>query len=104
MGAQLVDFLTYSLLHHKANRDTEEDLKRGLKQWKHSFELRRTGGCGDSEVFWCCFTGVVFVSPLQMTEGRLCQVHLLDDRKLELLVQVRHPFNLFHIVFMVFYV
>lgn len=27
-------------------------------------------------------------SPLQMTEGRRCQVHLLDDRKLELLVQV----------------
>lgn len=26
---------------------------------------------------------------LQMTEGRLCQVQLLDDRKLELLVQVR---------------
>lgn len=25
---------------------------------------------------------------LQMTEGRRCQVHLLDDRKLELLVQV----------------
>lgn len=25
---------------------------------------------------------------LQMTEGRLCQVQLLDDRKLELLVQV----------------
>lgn len=25
----------------------------------------------------------------QMTEGRRCQVHLLDDRKLELLVQVR---------------
>lgn len=24
-----------------------------------------------------------------MTEGRRCQVHLLDDRKLELLVQVR---------------
>lgn len=24
----------------------------------------------------------------QMTEGRRCQVHLLDDRKLELLVQV----------------
>lgn len=23
-----------------------------------------------------------------MTEGRRCQVHLLDDRKLELLVQV----------------
>uniref|UniRef100_A0A3P8QT87 FERM domain-containing protein n=1 Tax=Astatotilapia calliptera TaxID=8154 RepID=A0A3P8QT87_ASTCA len=32
--------------------------------------------CRHSEVFWCCFTG-----------GRLCQVHLLDDRKLELLVQ-----------------
>lgn len=28
-------------------------------------------------------------SLLQMTEGRRCQVHLLDDRKLELLVQVR---------------
>lgn len=27
-------------------------------------------------------------SLLQMTEGRRCQVHLLDDRKLELLVQV----------------
>uniref|UniRef100_A0A3Q3WDW3 FERM domain-containing protein n=1 Tax=Mola mola TaxID=94237 RepID=A0A3Q3WDW3_MOLML len=26
-------------------------------------------------------------SPLQMTEGRVCQVQLLDDRKLELLVQ-----------------
>lgn len=25
---------------------------------------------------------------LQMTEGRHCQVHLLDDRRLELLVQV----------------
>lgn len=25
---------------------------------------------------------------LQMTEGRHCQVHLLDDRNLELLVQV----------------
>lgn len=25
---------------------------------------------------------------LQMAEGRLCQVNLLDDRKLELLVQV----------------
>lgn len=29
----------------------------------------------------------VFLSP-QMTEGRHCQVHLLDDRRLELLVQV----------------
>ncbi|KAK1801489.1 hypothetical protein P4O66_004518 [Electrophorus voltai] len=28
-------------------------------------------------------------SSSQMTEGRLCQVHLLDDRKLELLVQPR---------------
>lgn len=27
-----------------------------------------------------------------MTEGRRCQVHLLDDRKLELLVQVSHSF------------
>lgn len=26
-----------------------------------------------------------------MTEGRRCQVHLLDDRKLELLVQVSLP-------------
>lgn len=26
---------------------------------------------------------------LQMTEGRHCQVHLLDDRNLELLVQVQ---------------
>lgn len=42
----------------------KEGLKRGLKQWRHSFELRRTDGCGDSEVFWCCLTGVVFVSPL----------------------------------------
>uniref|UniRef100_A0A8C9S5A1 FERM domain containing 4B n=1 Tax=Scleropages formosus TaxID=113540 RepID=A0A8C9S5A1_SCLFO len=31
---------------------------------------------------WCWF-GELY----QMTEGRLCQVHLLDDRKLELLVQ-----------------
>ncbi|KAK2517767.1 hypothetical protein Q9233_012926 [Columba guinea] len=31
---------------------------------------------------------VVFQS-FKMTEGRRCQVHLLDDRKLELLVQVR---------------
>lgn len=30
-----------------------------------------------------------FYLPLQMTEGKLCQVHLLDDRKLELLVQVQ---------------
>lgn len=29
----------------------------------------------------------------QMTEGRRCQVHLLDDRKLELLVQVRASAN-----------
>uniref|UniRef100_A0A669E7P4 FERM domain containing 4B n=1 Tax=Oreochromis niloticus TaxID=8128 RepID=A0A669E7P4_ORENI len=29
----------------------------------------------------------LFYFPLQMTEGKLCQVHLLDDRKLELLVQ-----------------
>lgn len=28
------------------------------------------------------------VSSPQMTEGRHCQVHLLDDRRLELLVQV----------------
>lgn len=31
----------------------------------------------------------LFYFPLQMTEGKLCQVHLLDDRKLELLVQVQ---------------
>uniref|UniRef100_A0A8C9SXH5 FERM domain containing 4B n=1 Tax=Scleropages formosus TaxID=113540 RepID=A0A8C9SXH5_SCLFO len=31
--------------------------------------------------------GGVTVAPPGMTEGRLCQVHLLDDRKLELLVQ-----------------
>lgn len=31
----------------------------------------------------------------QMTEGRLCQVHLLDGRNLELLVQV-HEYNVFH--------
>lgn len=30
----------------------------------------------------------LFSFPMQMTEGRLCQVQLLDDRKLELLVQV----------------
>lgn len=30
-----------------------------------------------------------------MTEGRRCQVHLLDDRKLELLVQVSLPPSLF---------
>lgn len=30
---------------------------------------------------------ILFFNP-QMTEGRRCQVHLLDDRKLELLVQV----------------
>lgn len=29
-----------------------------------------------------------------MTEGRRCQVHLLDDRKLELLVQVSHSASL----------
>lgn len=34
----------------------------------------------------------LFLSP-QMTEGRLCQVQLLDDRKLELLVQVRRPLH-----------
>ncbi|XP_060048181.1 FERM domain-containing protein 4A isoform X3 [Erinaceus europaeus] len=31
----------------------------------------------------CCFSRAIY----QMTEGRRCQVHLLDDRKLELLVQ-----------------
>lgn len=35
--------------------------------------------------------GAVLLS-LQMTEGRHCQVHLLDDRNLELLVQVQTPF------------
>uniref|UniRef100_A0A3Q2CCN9 FERM domain containing 4Bb n=1 Tax=Cyprinodon variegatus TaxID=28743 RepID=A0A3Q2CCN9_CYPVA len=30
---------------------------------------------------------VLLLLPLQMTEGKLCQVHLLDERKLELLVQ-----------------
>lgn len=30
---------------------------------------------------------LAILSP-QMTEGRHCQVHLLDDRRLELLVQV----------------
>lgn len=34
---------------------------------------------------------LVFLSFPQMTEGRRCQVHLLDDRKLELLVQVSLP-------------
>jgi len=34
--------------------------------------------------------GAVLLS-LQMTEGRHCQVHLLDDRNLELLVQVQTP-------------
>lgn len=34
--------------------------------------------------------GAVLLS-LQMTEGRHCQVHLLDDRNLELLVQVKIP-------------
>ncbi|XP_078276220.1 FERM domain-containing protein 4B-like [Rhinoraja longicauda] len=31
---------------------------------------------------WCISRGIY-----QMSEGRRCQVHLLDDRKLELLVQ-----------------
>uniref|UniRef100_A0A4W6DF57 FERM domain containing 4B n=1 Tax=Lates calcarifer TaxID=8187 RepID=A0A4W6DF57_LATCA len=41
----------------------------------------------------CCLQSLsqalnfLFSFPLQMTEGRLCQVQLLDDRKLELLVQ-----------------
>lgn len=35
-------------------------------------------------------------SVFQMTEGRRCQVHLLDDRKLELLVQVSVLFVSFH--------
>lgn len=38
----------------------------------------------------CCPSGAVLLS-LQMTEGRHCQVHLLDDRNLELLVQVKTP-------------
>ena len=40
-------------------------------------------------VVWVLHGGLTPVLFSQMTEGRLCQVHLLDDRKLELLVQVR---------------
>jgi uncharacterized membrane protein len=31
---------------------------------------------------------------LQMAEGRKSQVNLLDDRKLEFLIQVRYSYNL----------
>ncbi|MEQ2237604.1 hypothetical protein ILYODFUR_024770, partial [Ilyodon furcidens] len=41
---------------------------------------------GFSSLFWYkCRCRNLTVS--KMTEGRRCQVHLLDDRKLELLVQ-----------------
>ncbi|MFT7801448.1 FERM domain-containing protein 4B isoform X1 [Arapaima gigas] len=52
--------------------------KRMLKKWY----AQGVQPCRRVLRIWCRF-GVLY----QMTEGRLCQVHLLDDRKLELLVQ-----------------
>ncbi|XP_053091175.1 FERM domain-containing protein 4A isoform X1 [Pangasianodon hypophthalmus] len=52
--------------------------------------------CGGQSVFWDLtsaalrrlrHTHLLYNTVYQMTEGRRCQVHLLDDRKLELLVQ-----------------
>ncbi|XP_046720157.1 FERM domain-containing protein 4A isoform X5 [Silurus meridionalis] len=52
--------------------------------------------CGGQSVFWDLtstalrrlrHTPLLYSTVYQMTEGRRCQVHLLDDRKLELLVQ-----------------
>ncbi|XP_053356200.1 FERM domain-containing protein 4A isoform X1 [Clarias gariepinus] len=52
--------------------------------------------CGGQGVFWDLtsaalrrlrHTHLLYSTVYQMTEGRRCQVHLLDDRKLELLVQ-----------------
>nr|XP_044618411.1 FERM domain-containing protein 4A isoform X1 [Equus asinus] len=56
--------------------------------WELTFRALRTCRGGNLRVLqlmlrpWC-FSRAVY----QMTEGRRCQVHLLDDRKLELLVQ-----------------
>uniref|UniRef100_A0A8C5YBE9 FERM domain containing 4B n=1 Tax=Microcebus murinus TaxID=30608 RepID=A0A8C5YBE9_MICMU len=50
-----------------------------LRRWSGE----RLRACGQALRAWCGLRAVY-----QMTEGRHCQVHLLDDRRLELLVQV----------------
>ncbi|XP_057400390.1 FERM domain-containing protein 4A isoform X2 [Balaenoptera acutorostrata] len=67
-----------------------EDLLRGWDRlvWGLTCRVLRTCRGGNLRVLqlmlkpWCISRAVY-----QMTEGRRCQVHLLDDRKLELLVQ-----------------
>nr|XP_020140123.1 FERM domain-containing protein 4B-like [Microcebus murinus] len=49
-----------------------------LRRWSGE----RLRACGQALRAWCGLRAVY-----QMTEGRHCQVHLLDDRRLELLVQ-----------------
>ncbi|XP_069062691.1 FERM domain-containing protein 4B isoform X2 [Pleurodeles waltl] len=53
-----------------------------LRRWYSDRHSDRLGACGHLLRTWCGLTEVY-----QMTEGRQCQVQLLDDRKLELLVQ-----------------
>ncbi|XP_059516075.1 FERM domain-containing protein 4A isoform X2 [Myotis daubentonii] len=67
-----------------------EDLLCGWDQLVCDLTCRALRTCGGESLralqlmqkLWC-FSRAVY----QMTEGRRCQVHLLDDRKLELLVQ-----------------
>nr|XP_030688311.1 FERM domain-containing protein 4B-like [Globicephala melas] len=67
-----------------------EDLLSGWDRlvWGLTCRVLRTCRGGNLRVLqlmlkpWCISRAVY-----QMTEGRRCQVHLLDDRKLELLVQ-----------------
>lgn len=65
----------------------------GSKALSLEAEVETVCFCSDCVVLQelSCLTLSVF---LQMTEGRLCQVHLLDGRKLELLVQVLDIFCL----------